>query len=69
MRRNGRRTEARYVAFDLETTGLVAETDRVVEIGAVRFDAEGQELGRFETLVNPAARCPPRRRPFTDKRP
>lgn len=42
-----------YVAFDLETTGLVAETDRVVEIGAVRFDVEGHELGRFERLVNP----------------
>jgi DNA polymerase III epsilon subunit family exonuclease len=42
-----------YVAFDLETTGLVAETDRVVEIGAVRFDATGREIGRFEQLVNP----------------
>ncbi len=42
-----------YVAFDLETTGLMAETDRVVEVGAVRFDASGRELGRFERLVNP----------------
>jgi len=42
-----------WVAFDLETTGLVAELDRVVEIGAVRFDATGRELGRFERLVNP----------------
>ncbi len=42
-----------YVAFDLETTGLMAETDRIVEIGAVRFDPEGRELGRFEMLVNP----------------
>lgn len=42
-----------YVAFDLETTGLMAETDRVVEIGAVRFDPSGQELDRFQELVNP----------------
>ena len=42
-----------WIAFDLETTGLVAELDRVVEIGAVRFDETGQELGRFERLVNP----------------
>jgi DNA polymerase-3 subunit epsilon len=43
-----------WVAFDLETTGLMAETDRVVEVGAVRFDASGRELDRFERLVNPA---------------
>jgi len=42
-----------YVAFDLETTGLSAESDRIVEIGAVRFDASGEILGEFERLVNP----------------
>lgn len=42
-----------YVALDLETTGLVAGVDRVVEIGAVRFRADGRELGRFEQLVDP----------------
>ncbi len=45
--------EREYVALDLETTGLMAETDRIVEIGAVRFRADGEELGRFESLVNP----------------
>ncbi len=42
-----------YVAFDLETTGLSAESDRIVEVGAVRFDASGRELATFERLVNP----------------
>ena len=47
------RPDREYVAFDLETTGLVAVSDRVVEIGAVRFDARGDERARFERLVNP----------------
>jgi DNA polymerase III subunit epsilon len=42
-----------FVALDLETTGLSAETDRIVEIGAVRFLMSGQEVGRFQRLVNP----------------
>jgi DNA polymerase-3 subunit epsilon len=48
-----------WIAFDLETTGLVAEIDRVVEIGAVRFDASGRDLSRFERLVNPERRMSP----------
>src|ERR671911_2958101 len=46
-------TAREFVAFDLETTGLVAQVDRVVEIGAIRFDTSGRELARFESLVNP----------------
>src|SRR4051812_28905729 len=48
-----------FVALDLETTGLLAETDRIVEIGAVRFDAGGRELERFERLVNPGRAMSP----------
>jgi DNA polymerase-3 subunit epsilon len=48
-----------FVAFDVETTGLAAESDRVIEIGAVRFEESGNELGRFERLVNPERPVPP----------
>lgn len=51
-----------FVALDLETTGLLAGSDRVVEVGAVRFDAGGVELGRFERLVNPGFAMPARAR-------
>lgn len=49
-----------FVAFDLETTGLLAESDRVVEIGAIRFGADGRDLGSFDRLVNPGRPMPPR---------
>lgn len=42
-----------FVAFDLETTGLSYANDRVVEIGAVRFDAKGRVVDRFDRLINP----------------
>src|SRR5580698_4507970 len=48
----------RFIAFDLETTGIVAGVDRVVEIGAVRF-IDGQVEGVFSTLVDPQIPMPP----------
>ena len=53
------RTDREYVALDLETTGLMAQTDRIVEIGAVRFLGDGREIGRFQRLVNPQRSMPP----------
>ncbi|GAB1457177.1 3'-5' exonuclease [Spirochaetota bacterium] len=56
----------RFVAFDFETTGLSAERDRVVEIGAVAFRLEevnGQWKtipdGTYESLINPGCPIPP----------
>ena len=46
-----------YVAFDLETTGLHADRDRITEIGAVRMQG-GKELGRFQTFVDPGIPIP-----------
>jgi len=42
-----------YVALDLETTGLDPETDEIIEVAAIRFDADGAVLGTYSTLVNP----------------
>ena len=40
------------VSLDLETTGLVAETDEIIEVGAVRFQGD-RVLDTFQVLVNP----------------
>ena len=41
-----------FVAFDLETTGLSAQNDTIIEIGAVIM-RNGQEVDRFQTFVDP----------------
>ena len=41
-----------FVAFDLETTGLDARSDEIIEIGAVIMK-DGQEMDRFQTFVDP----------------
>ena len=44
-----------FVAFDLETTGLSAKNDSIIEIGAVLMKG-GQELDRFQTFVDPGTK-------------
>lgn len=46
-----------FTAFDTETTGLKPAEDRIIEIGAVRFNKDG-ELGEFSTLVYPGLIIP-----------
>ena len=41
-----------YVVFDLETTGLSADSDRITEIGACRV-RDGVIVDKFSQLVNP----------------
>lgn len=48
-----------YVALDLETTGLDARQDAIIEIGAVKFTAD-RVIERFATLVNPQRPIPAR---------
>lgn len=46
------------VAIDIETTGLDARKDAIIEIGAVRFSASRVEA-EFSTLINPGRVIPP----------
>ena len=41
------------VSLDLETTGLSPGKDKIIEIGAVKTDSTGKEIGEFNSLVNP----------------
>ena len=47
-----------YVALDLEATGLSPKTDRVLEIGAVRYDADLRRTGEMQLLVDPGVPIP-----------
>ena len=46
------------VALDIETTGLSAENDAIIEIAAVRFNDRRIE-GEWQTLLHPGRRIPP----------
>ena len=48
----------RFIAFDVETTGIVPGVDSILEIGAVRF-VDGQIDSIFSTLVDPQRPIPP----------
>ena len=45
------RLKDRYIAFDVETTGLNERSDRIIEVGAVLFE-NGQPTKKFSSLVN-----------------
>ena len=48
---------AKYVVLDLETTGLSARYDRMIEFGAVKVE-NGMEIDRLDILVNPGVKIP-----------
>jgi DNA polymerase III epsilon subunit family exonuclease len=50
-------TPAVFVAFDVETTGLIAGVDRVVELAAVLFSGD-EIVEAFSALVNPGVSMP-----------
>ncbi|HCA21264.1 MAG TPA: PolC-type DNA polymerase III, partial [Lachnospiraceae bacterium] len=50
--------DTEFVVFDIETTGLSVKHCKIIEIGAVRIDKNGKELGRFSEFVNPEVPIP-----------
>ena len=46
-----------FVALDLETTGLTPRLDRIIEVGAVRFQGD-EVLASFQSLVRPEVGIP-----------
>jgi predicted DnaQ family exonuclease/DinG family helicase len=46
------------VSLDIETTGLDAQKDAIIEIGAVRFNGKRIE-GEWQTLIHPGRPIPP----------
>ncbi len=49
--------DTEYVSFDLETTGLSPRSDRIIEVGAVKF-AEAGVLDRYSSLADPGVPVP-----------
>lgn len=47
----------KFIALDLETTGLEAERDTIIEIAAIKFE-NGEIIDTFQTLVNPGRPIP-----------
>ena len=45
-----------YLFFDLETTGVDKQTDRIVEIAIIRFD--GEKRYEYQTYINPEIPIP-----------
>lgn len=50
-------SKQRYVAFDLETTGLSSDDDAIVEIGAVRVE-DGRITAEYQQLIDPERPMP-----------
>ncbi len=50
--------EVPFCILDLETTGTAPDANGITEIGAVLYQG-GEELGTFQTLVNPGREIPP----------
>ena len=51
--------DAVYAVLDTETTGLSHQYDRVIQLGIVWCDWQGNQLASFESMVDPHRDIPP----------
>ena len=47
-----------FVFIDLETTGLDDKKEKIIEVGAIRVDANLNKIAEYHTLVNPHKKIP-----------
>ncbi len=50
-------SDAEFVVFDIETTGLSVQTCKITEIGAVKYK-DGEVISKFESFINPGVPIP-----------
>ena len=55
----GQSIDTEYCVLDLETTGISHITEKITEIGIIKIK-NGEEIGTFETFVNPEKHIPER---------
>ena len=46
-----------YIVFDLETTGFSPITDKIIEIGALKYQND-KLIDTFDVLINPKTKIP-----------
>lgn len=47
-----------FISLDIETTGLSKERDEIIEIGAARYDNNGNQIDTYKTFVKPISSVP-----------
>lgn len=49
-----------YVILDVETTGLSPATDKIIQLSAIKYSAQGTPIDTYDTYLNPGVHIPSR---------